>query len=250
MIQVLLRLVRVVVCVGLAATASCPTKLNASGILFQFNTPFPTDPSPAGSGPWVDAFFQNVSPGTVLLTITNVGFASGEFVGGNGNGANGGFFFNLNTNDNPVNLAFTLVSANGSFGQTISTGQNAFKADGDGYYDIQFDFSTHAFSVNSSMTYRITGITNLTAADFAYLSAVGGGGESGPFYAAAHIQGLSGGNSTWLEPGGGPVITRVPEPAPIALLAVSAILLVAFRLQRLRENIYAVLATKPLRQRH
>jgi hypothetical protein len=42
----------------------------------------------------------------------------------------------------------------------------------------------------------------------------------------------------------------VPESAPIALLGVSAILLVAVRLRMLRKRVYAVCATKPLRQKH
>ena len=193
----------------------------ASGILYQFNAPFPSDPDPASSAPWVDAYFLNVNPGTVLLTVTNVDLTSGEFIQGSGNGANGGLFFNLNPDDNPTKLVFTLVSSNGSFGPIISTGEDEFNADGHGKYDVQFDFSTHAFSAKSSLTYQITGIAGLTAADFACLSAPAGG--SGPFYAAAHVQGLScnlGG--TWIEPCGGPQqLLPVPEPAPIAPLVVS-----------------------------
>ena len=194
---------------------------NGTGILYQFDTPFPSDPNPAGPVPWIQAAFTDITPGTVLMTISNVNLTSGEFVKGNGNGANGGLFFNLNPNDNPANLTFSLISSNGNFGTTISKGVNAFKADGDGKYDIQFDFSGNNFSTGSSIAYRITGISGLTAADFAFLSAPAGG--SGPFYAAAHVQGLPascGGDSTWIEPGRGPLsIIPVPEPVPGAFLA-------------------------------
>ena len=61
---------------GLAMLA-CPGKVPASGILFQVDTIFPTDPSPGGSAPWVDAIFQEVSPGTL---------AAGGFIAGNGGG--------------------------------------------------------------------------------------------------------------------------------------------------------------------
>ena len=206
--------------VVLAAMLLLSAKANASSLLYQFDTPFPSDPSPAGSGPWIDASFQDVSGG-VLLTITNVSLISGEFIQGNGSGANGGFFFNLNPNDNPNNLVFTSVYANGNFGTSILTGENAYKADGDGKYDIVFDFSTHNFSVGSSISYLISGIPGLNADSFAYLSAPAGG--SGPFYAAVHVMGLppNASNSTWVEPGGGPQVVPVPEPAPAVLAAVS-----------------------------
>jgi hypothetical protein len=206
----------------------CSAKANASGILYQFSTPFPGDLSATGM---VDASFVNVTPGTVLLTITNVNFASGEFVKGGG-GAGAGLFFNVNPSDNPTNLIFTLESENGSYIPTVSTGENAFKADGDGYYDIEMDFSGTSFSVNSSLTYQITGVANLTAADFEYESAPGGG--SGPFYAAAHVQGLppNGSNSTWIEPGDGPVsIVPVPEPGPASFFGGVIGLLAALRLR-------------------
>lgn len=194
----------------------CPSAANAS-ILYQFNTIFSGGPDPTETGPWIDASFVDVTPGTVLLTITNVNLSSTEFVQGNGSGSSGGLFFNLNTNDNPTALNFTLVSSNGNFGPIISTGLNAFKADGDGFYDIQFDFSSHAFSTDSSITYEITGIAGLTAVDFEYLSSPAGG--SGPFYAAAKVQGLpGGGGSMFLEPSFGPQTIPVPEPSPSVIL--------------------------------
>ena len=139
-----------------------PGKATASSVFYQFDTPFPSDPSPAGAGPWIDAAFQDVIGG-VLLTVTNVQFAAGEFVAGNGSGANGGLFFNLNPNYNPNGLSFSLVAANGSFGTTIGTGANSFKADGDGKYDMVFDFTANTFTANSFFTYLISGISGLTA---------------------------------------------------------------------------------------
>jgi hypothetical protein len=199
-----------------------PTGAWASGAVFQFDAPFPADPSPAGSAPWVEAFFQDVSPGTVQLTITNVGLTTGEFVAGDGNGANGGFFFNLNPVFDPDSLVFDLVSSNGNFSPVIKAGIDGFKADGDGKYDIRFDFSQGTFTVNSSITYLISGIPGLLASDFAYLSAPAGG--SGPFYAAAHVQGLpssGGATSTWLS-ASLYLDTSVPEPSPVALCSLLA----------------------------
>jgi hypothetical protein len=202
-----------------AAVFFLPVESNASGILYQFDTPFPADASPAGSSPWINASFQDVSGG-VLLTVNNLGLTSSEFLQGNGSGANGGIFFNLNPNDNPTSLTFSLVSQSANFGTYINTGENAFKADGDGKYDIVFDFTTHSFAGGASFSYLISGIAGLTASDFAYLSAPAGG--SGPFYAAAHIMGLppDASNSTWIEPGNGPAsLLPVPEPSSFALIA-------------------------------
>lgn len=211
-----------VVISGVAAAGFLlPIRANASGILYQFDTPFPSDPSPDGSSPWIDASFQDVTGG-VLLTVNDVGLTSSEFLQGNGSGANGGIFFNLNPNDDPTSLTFTLESESANFGTYINTGENAFKADGDGKYDIVFDFSTHLFAGGASFSYLISGVTGLTANDFAYLSEPAGG--SGPFYAAAHVMGLppNASNSTWIEPGSGPIqLTPVPEPSSIGLIAAS-----------------------------
>lgn len=217
-----------VVFVLLLTLVLCPGSARASGLLFQFDTPFPTDPDPAGPSPWIDAFFQDVSPGTVLLTITNVNLTAGEFVAGNGNGANGGLFFNLNPALNPAGLTFGFVSSSGNFTvpaqgsavAPINTGTDSFKADGDGYYDIQIDFDTSSgdrFAGGDSVTYQITGIPGLIAADFGYMSQPSNGG-SGPFYAAAHVQGLAGGASTWIEPSQMITISPVPEPSSLVAL--------------------------------
>ena len=214
-------------CLVLFALLLASGKAEASGILYQFNTPFPTDASPTGAGPWLDASFQNVSPGTVNMTLTAVNFAAGEYI--TGGGANGGIFFNLNPSDNPTQLVFTEIASKGSFGTvTVNKGANSFKANGAGKFDLQVDFSGQ-FSANDSITYKITGITGLTAADFSYLSQ--SAGACGPFYAAAEIQGIMCVNGSWIEPGGGPVITQVPEPASLSLLAASACLWAAWRMR-------------------
>jgi hypothetical protein len=218
--------------VGVASALSFSARTSASEILYQFNTPFPSDPSPAGSAPWIDATFSNATPGTVFLTITNAGFVGSEFASE--------LYFNLNTNLDPNNLVFTLVSSNGIFATPSIDHQNAdsYKADGDGKYDMRFNFGTASgttFTTGDSITYQITGISSLTALDFGYLSAPAGG--SGPFYAAGHVQGIppDGGVSTWIEPGGGPIlIVPVPEPVPAVLLGLASGLWFTVRVIRRR----------------
>ncbi|MDD5140980.1 MAG: hypothetical protein PHY43_12050 [Verrucomicrobiales bacterium] len=215
--------------VGLTTLVLLPIASNASGILYQFDTPFPSDPSPSGSTPWITANFDDASGG-VLLTIAAVGLTGSEFASQ--------IYFNLAPSLDPASLTFNATASSGTFSvPTIDhASQNSYKADGDGKYDFRFNFGTAngtTFGAGDSITYLISGISGLTASNFSFLSAPAGG--SGPFYGAAHIQALADGSSTWIEPGIGPIITPVPEPAPIALLAVSTILWGIFRL-RMRKD--------------
>jgi hypothetical protein len=228
----------------LTALTFSSTRLIGAGVIYQFDTPFPSDPSPAAPTPWITADFENVSGG-VNLTISAAGLTGSEFASE--------IYFNLDPSLSldQFSLTFGETASTGSFSTpTISqaAGDNNYKADGDGKYDFRFNFGTASgttFGSGDSITYFISGIPGLTASSFSFQSAPAGG--SGPFYAAAHIQALDGGLSTWIEPGGGPM---VPEPAPMALLGVSAILLVAVRLRSVRKEVYALAATKSLPRRH
>src|SRR5690349_18274562 len=62
----------------------------ASGVTYQFDNEFSSGTPPAGAAPWITATIQNVTPGTVQLTIANNGLIGSEFVSG--------FYINLNTN--------------------------------------------------------------------------------------------------------------------------------------------------------
>src|SRR5207237_1661377 len=114
-------------------------------------------------------------------------------------------YLNLNTSLKPTKLTVTLVKESGSFDTPkVSTGINKFQADGDGKYDILFNFNNggtanNRFTAGESMTYYISGIPNLMASDFAFLSAPAGG--AGPFFAAAHVQriGRTASLSGWLS---------------------------------------------------
>ena len=166
----------------------------------------------------MDAFFHDVSPGTVQLTVTNLGLSTGEFVSG--------LYLNLNPayNSSLGNLLFTPVSSSGSFtAPSISLGVDSFKADGDGKYDILFNFDTSGsgrFEANEAFTYTITGIPGLVSTDFIFLSMPAGG--HGPFDAAIHIQGIAIGDSGWADPSkGGVIVGNVPEPSSGILLVVA-----------------------------
>ena len=136
---------------------------------------------------------------------------------------------NLDPADSPGNLAFTYVSGTGSFAHpTIATGENKFKADGDGKYDVELSFSQKAskiFTAGDSITLDITSSSpGLNALDFDYLSKPSAGG-AGPFLAAEEFQCTTTPSITeWLAPVG---LTPVPEPGTISLFATGGALCAA-----------------------
>jgi hypothetical protein len=200
-----------------AAWLVLPTATGAAGFLYQFDAVFGASTvTPAGAAPWLSATFADARGG-VLMTLSNLNLAASE--------KTSAFDFNLNPSRNPTSLTFTFQSSVGSFtAPTISTGVDANKADGDGYYDIQLQFdvgggSSSSFDNRESVTYLIGGIAGLTEEDFEYLSTPSGGGN--PFYAAAHIQGTGGGGSSaWTQPSLGPLI--IPEPASGVIFGLAA----------------------------
>jgi hypothetical protein len=107
-----------------------------------------------------------------------------------------------------------------------------YKADGDGWFDIQFDFESSnsgRFDGTDVATVLITrpGGGALTVANFTGTSAPGEDPTKGPFHTAAHVQGIAGGCSGWVgdaaSPGvgpgsDGPCGSTVPEPSSLLLL--------------------------------
>jgi hypothetical protein len=195
----------------LAALLLASVKGKASDFTLEFANTFSGTP-PGGSPPYSVMFFESNAPGVVTLSISNLGLVGTEFITE--------LDFNLNTNLNPNSLSFANLGSSGDFVlPAISTGVDFEKADGDGYYDVKFAFSTVAgqrFSVGDYVSYQISGIPGLTTSDFAFLSKPSNSSVVGPYYAAAHIQSIGGGNSGWVSPMG---LMVVPEPAAGSLLA-------------------------------
>jgi hypothetical protein len=122
-----------------------------------------------------------------------------------------------------LNVAVTSDTTGGSF-SGAQTGVDAFQADGDGKYDLLLDFNSSPprFGDNQTITFLLSHTTqNLVLSDFAVLAAPGGG--NGPYYAAAHLQGIgpSGALSTWIATSVQPTqqnVEPVPEPASLLML--------------------------------
>ena len=208
-------------CAMLGALLLSSSSASASVVFYSFNDVF-NGATPAGSSPWVTATFTDLStPGKVQLTITDPGLTGNEFLGS--------LFLNLDPADKPSSLKFTEVGSTGTFSAPkISTGEDKFKANGDGKYDILFSFSQKpaaatAFGVGDSVTFDITSTsTTLTASDFAFLSTATCG--TSPFLAAAEVEGIPTSCATttadgWVAPNG---LTAVPEPSASLLLALAA----------------------------
>src|SRR5262245_52585094 len=121
---------------ALSAVLLLSPKAKASDFYLHFVSTFSGTP-PAGATPWTSMLFEDSVPGTVFLTISNGGLTASEFIGE--------LDFNLRTNLNPNSLVFNNVGGGGVFGlPSIATGLNFEKADGDGFYDIEFTFGTSA----------------------------------------------------------------------------------------------------------
>jgi hypothetical protein len=135
-----------------------------------------------------------------------------------------GWYFNFNPAEDATALSFNLLSGEGA--DSVLLGTDAFKADGDGYFDIQFKWSASGdgrFTGGETAVYQITG-AGLSAEDFAFLSVDQFCLET-TLYSAAHVQGIGLGNnkkSAWigakdyaLDPN-----AVVPLPAGVWLLGV------------------------------
>lgn len=174
---------------------------SAQALTYTLNTEFSGSGSnPAGPAPWGTAIFDDLGSSVRLTLSLTAAPGAGDFLRS--------FYFNLDPALNPLALAVVATPNPAITTPTVSRGVDAFKADGDGEYDVLLGFQNSGgagrFNRGESMIFELsmTGV-DLDPERFAYLSKPAGG--NGPFFVAGHMQGLPDGGSAW--------VTEVPLPA-------------------------------------
>ena len=196
--------------VFIAMTAS----VQAGTLIFDLCIEFSGATPPDGATPWLTATFDDGdTPGSVDLTLETTNLVEPEYVNV--------WLFNLDPVfdiDDLALLTFSAPTKTGSFGDpTISVGIDNFKADGDGYFDIEIAFvksESKRFGVGDKVEYTITGIDSLTVGSFDFISTPDG--APGIFITAAHVgaTGQDNGQSGWVS---------TPEPSSFFLLSMGAL---------------------------
>lgn len=201
--------------VGLVALVMGPvSSASATTISFALDFEFSGATAPASpTTPWVTIILDDSfgDANTVRLTVeaTNLtGGTTGESINS--------FLLNFDPSLDASLLNFTAIDNADSVPNAINAGTNAFQADGDGFFDIEFDMppppgnSETRFTAGETIIYHLTYISAISASSFDFMSAMGGG--QGTFSAAAQIQRINGNDSGWIGP------TPIPEPSIAILL--------------------------------
>ena len=197
---------------------------SAATLQLDIDTVFSGPGVPEGTTPWIAVTLDDSVGGanTVRLTMETVGLVDTEFASE--------IYLNFNPNLDPTALSFAqVVNPTGLGLSDIDTGINLFKADGDGFFDIFFNFPTSGstFTKEKVVVFDLTYTSAITADSFKYKSVEGGG--NGSYFAAAHIQSI-GEDSSWI--GAPDAVSEgpgIPEPSSTALLGLGALALMLRR---------------------
>jgi hypothetical protein len=104
----------------------------------NLDTEFSGGADPQGATPWLVAVFEDQGGGVIRLTMNTSGLVGTEYVSE--------WSFNLDPMLDPTLLAFSAIDISDvpgfSAATDIDTGVDAFKADGDGSFDILINLTT------------------------------------------------------------------------------------------------------------
>jgi len=178
---------------AIAAFGLFSLQASAASVTFNLDFEFSGAQQPQGTAPWITAVIDDSfgDANTVRLTMEATNLVGEESIAL--------WFFNFSGNAD--NLTFspfdnTAATVNDIITDNTNPTNAALKADGDGFFDIVFDFAPPPgndpalFTAGETIIYDITSTTSpIVASDFNLFSAPGGGNAS--YLSAAHIQRIS-----------------------------------------------------------
>jgi len=137
------------------------------------------------------------------------------------------WYFNFDPLLDSSLLSVSAIDTSAVGTTNVLTGNDLYMADGDGFFDLLFDFppppgnDASRFTGGETVIYDLTYIAPITVGAFDFLSEMGGG--AGSFNTAAQILsiGPSDNGSGW--------IGFVPEPGTASLLALGMLMLAGSR---------------------
>ena len=222
------RISLVVGCLGAALALLAATPAGAATLTLGLDVEFSGAITPEGTAPWITATVDDSFGGAndVRLTLDAHDLTDAEFI----------FEWLFNFDPSLEASLLTIVAfdddAIAPSGQVIFKGNDAFTANGDGKYDIRFNFPpppgafAKKFTDDEILIYDLSYISPISASSFNYFSVEVGG--QGTFLSAAQIGGIgpSDNDSGW--------IGVVPEPSTFLLVGGGLLALAARRSARRR----------------
>lgn len=169
----------------------------ATVVTHNYDQSFGAAPPQSGGPPYATAVFDDEgSTGTVTATLSVFGDGVADVTG---------WYFNV-SDESLLTGDLTITQGSGEQNDGISIGPaDAYKADGDGFYDILIVWDNNTFTNGETAVFNITG-TGITAATFDVFGSPGGPGNPGPYLSVTRWQSTGGGDdSDW--------IGAVPIPA-------------------------------------